>query len=102
EDDDVLHRFEQDGADEPWPVAGALGLRACLPLGMGSRPAREPGSDLHRVHGGRFYGSTRATREERDMAEEARLEQTPSGLAPADRGWFVVNVRDTAWTTTDD
>jgi uncharacterized cupin superfamily protein len=31
------------------------------------------------------------------MAEEARLEQTPSGLAPETDGWFVVNVRDTAW-----
>ena len=36
------------------------------------------------------------------MADGAQLEQTPSGLAPADRGWFVVNVRDTAWTTTGD
>jgi uncharacterized cupin superfamily protein len=31
------------------------------------------------------------------MAEEARLEETPSGLAPASDGWFVVNVRDAAW-----
>jgi len=32
------------------------------------------------------------------MVEEARLEHTPSGLAPASDGWFVVNVRDAAWT----
>jgi len=31
------------------------------------------------------------------MVEEARLEETPSGLAPASDGWFVVNVRDAAW-----
>jgi uncharacterized cupin superfamily protein len=31
------------------------------------------------------------------MVEEARLEETPSGLAPASAGWFVVNVRDAAW-----
>src|SRR6476620_4846718 len=29
--------------------------------------------------------------------KEARLEQKPSGLAPASEGWFVVNVRDAAW-----
>lgn len=33
------------------------------------------------------------------MPEEARLEEGPSGLAPACDGWFVVNVRDTAWVT---
>ena len=33
------------------------------------------------------------------MVEEARLEETPSGLAPATEGWFVVNVRDAAWMT---
>ncbi len=32
------------------------------------------------------------------MVEEAQLEETPSGLAPATDGWFVVNVRDAAWT----
>jgi uncharacterized cupin superfamily protein len=31
------------------------------------------------------------------MTEEARMEKTPSGLRPAGEGWFVVNVRDTAW-----
>ncbi len=31
------------------------------------------------------------------MTEEARLEETGAGLAPVDAGWFVVNVRDTAW-----
>jgi len=30
---------------------------------------------------------------------EARLEEGPGGLAPAGDGWFVVNVRDTAWMT---
>jgi uncharacterized cupin superfamily protein len=33
------------------------------------------------------------------MTEEARMEETPSGLEPATDGWFVVNVRDTAWMT---
>ena len=33
------------------------------------------------------------------MTEEARLEETPGGLTPTDGGWFVVNVRDTAWVT---
>ena len=33
------------------------------------------------------------------MVEEARLEETPSGLAPATEGWFVVNARDAAWMT---
>lgn len=35
------------------------------------------------------------------MPDEARLEQAESGLAPATEGWFVVNVRDTAWLTHD-
>ena len=35
------------------------------------------------------------------MPEEARLEDTGSGLAPAADGWFVVNVRDTAWLTSE-
>ena len=30
---------------------------------------------------------------------EAQLQETPAGLAPAGEGWFVVNVRDTAWAT---
>jgi hypothetical protein len=33
------------------------------------------------------------------MAKEARLEELSSGLAPATAGWFIVNVRDTAWET---
>ena len=33
------------------------------------------------------------------MTNEAQLEETDSGLRPADDGWFVVNVRDTAWLT---
>jgi uncharacterized cupin superfamily protein len=33
------------------------------------------------------------------MVEEARLEETAGGLAPATAGWFVVNVRDGRWMT---
>ena len=33
------------------------------------------------------------------MVEEARLEESASGLAPATDGWFVVNVRHAAWET---
>ena len=32
---------------------------------------------------------------------EARLEESGSGLYPASEGWFVVNVRDTVWLTSD-
>jgi uncharacterized cupin superfamily protein len=32
---------------------------------------------------------------------EAQLEDAGSGLAPAGDGWFVVNVRDTAWLTSE-
>ena len=32
---------------------------------------------------------------------EARLEQLETGLAPMTDGWFVVNVRDAAWVTSD-
>jgi uncharacterized cupin superfamily protein len=32
---------------------------------------------------------------------EARLEDAGSGLAPASDGWFVVNVRDAAWLTSE-
>ncbi|HEX9350031.1 MAG TPA: cupin domain-containing protein [Gaiellaceae bacterium] len=35
------------------------------------------------------------------MVEEARLAEVGSGLAPVTEGWFVVNVRDTAWITSD-
>jgi uncharacterized cupin superfamily protein len=35
------------------------------------------------------------------VVEEARLEDTGSGLAPASNGWFVVNVRDAAWDNHD-
>ena len=31
------------------------------------------------------------------MVPEAQLEAQESGLAPAEEGWFVVNVRDAAW-----
>src|SRR5438477_266436 len=33
--------------------------------------------------------------------DEARLEDTGGGLAPATGGWFVVNVRDASWVTND-
>jgi uncharacterized cupin superfamily protein len=33
------------------------------------------------------------------LTEEARMEEAPNGLRPAGPGWFVVNVRDTAWMT---
>lgn len=33
--------------------------------------------------------------------DEARLEEGQSGLEPAGDGWFVVNVRDAAWRTSD-
>jgi uncharacterized cupin superfamily protein len=36
------------------------------------------------------------------MPEEAKLEETGSGVAPATPGWFVVNVRDTWWRTSGD
>ena len=32
---------------------------------------------------------------------EARLDDSGSGLAPAGDGWFVVNVRDAAWLTSE-
>jgi uncharacterized cupin superfamily protein len=32
---------------------------------------------------------------------EARLEDSGSGLAPASQGWFVVNVRDAEWWTSE-
>jgi uncharacterized cupin superfamily protein len=32
---------------------------------------------------------------------EAPLDDTGAGLAPAGEGWFVVNVRDTAWLTSE-
>ena len=35
------------------------------------------------------------------MVEEARLEETGGGLAPATEGWFVVNVRDGRWMAND-
>jgi uncharacterized cupin superfamily protein len=33
------------------------------------------------------------------MPDEAKLTEGPAGLAPEGDGWFVVNVRDTAWMT---
>ncbi len=33
------------------------------------------------------------------MRDEAKLEPGPGGLAPATDGWFVVNVKSTAWRT---
>jgi uncharacterized cupin superfamily protein len=35
------------------------------------------------------------------MVEEARLEESEAGLAPASDGWFVVNIRDAAWVTNE-
>ena len=35
------------------------------------------------------------------MVEEARLEDSGAGLAPASEGWFVVNVADAAWQTSE-
>jgi uncharacterized cupin superfamily protein len=35
------------------------------------------------------------------LVEEARLAELESGLAPTGDGWFVVNVRDTAWLTSE-
>jgi hypothetical protein len=32
---------------------------------------------------------------------EARLEDSGSGLAPASDGWFVMNVRDAQWLTSE-
>jgi uncharacterized cupin superfamily protein len=32
---------------------------------------------------------------------EARLEQTGGGLVPAEEGWFVMNVRDAFWATSE-
>lgn len=36
------------------------------------------------------------------MIEEAHLAPNESGLVPVTDGWFVVNVRDAAWTTHDE
>jgi uncharacterized cupin superfamily protein len=36
------------------------------------------------------------------MVEEARLEDTGAGLEPAGEGWFVLNVADAAWQTSED
>lgn len=33
--------------------------------------------------------------------DEARLENTPYGLAPAGEGWFAVNIRDAAWVSNE-
>jgi uncharacterized cupin superfamily protein len=33
------------------------------------------------------------------MTEQANLEETAAGVVPTGDGWFVVNVRDTAWIT---
>jgi len=35
------------------------------------------------------------------MVDEARLEDSGAGLAPAGDGWFVVNVADAAWLTNE-
>ncbi|MGH3085171.1 MAG: hypothetical protein ACRDNP_14180 [Gaiellaceae bacterium] len=33
------------------------------------------------------------------MVPEASLERAEHGLAPAGRGWFVLNAREARWTT---
>jgi hypothetical protein len=38
---------------------------------------------------------------ESSRVPEARLEDNGSGLAPVDDGWFVVNVRDAQWLTSE-
>ena len=35
------------------------------------------------------------------LVSEAQLEDVGSGLAPANEGWFVVNVRDAKWLTSE-
>jgi uncharacterized cupin superfamily protein len=35
------------------------------------------------------------------LVQEARLQESGSGLTPATEGWFTVNVRDAAWLTND-
>ncbi|MGD9694491.1 MAG: cupin domain-containing protein [Thermoleophilia bacterium] len=35
------------------------------------------------------------------MTDQACMVETPSGIAPGSEGWFVVNVRDAAWSTSD-
>lgn len=35
------------------------------------------------------------------MVDEARLQELPTGLRPASRGWFVVNVCDAWWLQND-
>lgn len=35
------------------------------------------------------------------MTDQARLEESEYGLAPASEGWFVVSVRDGAWMTNE-
>src|SRR5437667_8040940 len=37
----------------------------------------------------------------RHAVPEAQLEDSGSGLAPATEGWFVVNVRDAEWLTSE-
>jgi uncharacterized cupin superfamily protein len=53
-----------------------------------------------------FYTNTRSPvnskqTKEREMVEEARLEDAGSGLTPVSPGWFVVNVGDAAWLRND-
>ena len=38
---------------------------------------------------------------ENPVLTEARLEDAGSGLAPVTEGWFVVNVRDAEWFTSE-
>jgi uncharacterized cupin superfamily protein len=60
-------------------------------------------SDLDALRGDAAFARLVGAEEEGGLprVSEARLEQTGSGLTPASDGWFVVNVRDTQWMTSD-
>ena len=60
-------------------------------------------SDLDSLRGDPAFQRLVGTETEGGLphVSEARLEETGSGLAPASDGWFVVNVRDTQWMTSD-
>ena len=94
------------GDDRPAPVPRAdhalrdrrRDLRrgdAGLALG-GLRARLDRGDRLQRRQPARARGGYGAA-----MIDEARLEQTEYGLAPATEGWFTVNVREAAWVTNE-
>jgi uncharacterized cupin superfamily protein len=51
-------------------------------------------ADRGRDHRGDTHGGA-------DMMREARLKDSDAGLVAASEGWFVVNVRDAAWVTSE-